>query len=404
MSRMRDLLSTTRHDPNATMTFQGTQRSKFDANELNEPYQRLVTAKKLNWTSHHRLGKLLGSGGQGRVFLSACRGTDNFTLPVAVKVFSPMRYENVRQYEDAMRRIAGIAARVAMIQHDNLLDVHNFVDRDRIRIMVMEWIDGFDLRELLRPEYLTELSERVDARRWRYINEVILTAGPDHSRFKAGVAVAIVRECLSALAALHREGIVHGDIKPANLMLKRTGHLKLIDIGSAFDLKCPPHDRDCTPVYAAPEVLENNDASPRSDLASLGYVLIELLGGRLPFEPGLDLRQLLAAKRELPSRLHELLPGEVTCNGLLMNFCRGLIAPDPNRRFPSAEAAEHVDQGAAAFHRQLVLSDMSTEYDNDIRLWLEEVGELKAVSETDTDDDPGTGLIPGNDEQPEPSP
>lgn len=384
---MRDLLSTTRHDPNATMTFKGTQRSDANSNELVEPYQRLVSAKRLNWTSHHRLGKLLGSGGQGRVFLSACRGTDSFTVPVAVKIFSPQRYENVRQYEDAMRRIAAIAARVAVIQHDNLLDVHNFVDRDRIRIMVMEWIDGYDLRELMRLEYLAALASRVEPRRWRYINEVILTAGPEHCRFKAGVAVAIVRECLSALAALHREGIVHGDIKPANLMLKRTGHLKLIDIGSAFDLKEPPHDRDCTPVYAAPEVLENNEATPRSDLASLGYVLIELLGGRLPFEPGQNLRQLLAAKRELPLRLHELLPEEVTCNGLLMNFCRGLIAPDPNRRFPSAEAAEHVDQGAAAFHRQLVLSDMSTEYDNDIRLWLEEMGELLAIDEPLNDQD-----------------
>jgi serine/threonine-protein kinase len=382
---MRDLLSTTRHDPNATLTFHGSEPDKRKNHELVGPYQQLIASRRLSWTTHHRLGKLLGSGGQGQVFLSACRGTDNFTVPVALKVFAPYRYDDVRQYEDAMRRIAGVAARVAVIQHDNLLDVQNFVDRNRIRIMVMEWIDGFDLRELMRPEHLVQLSGRVDSRRWRYINEVILTAGPSQSRFKPGVAVAIVRECLSALAALHRDGIVHGDIKPANLMLKRTGHLKLIDIGSAFDFRDPPHDRDCTPVYAAPEVLEHNKATPRSDLASMGYVLIELLSGQIPFEPGANLRQLLVAKRELPSRLHELLPDEVTRNTLLMNFCRGLIAPDPNRRFPSAEAAEHVDQGAAAFHRQLVLSDMSTEYDNDIRLWMEELGELEAFRESDED-------------------
>lgn len=379
------MLSTTRHDPNATLTYQGTTRSGREENELMVRYHELVAAQRLNWTGHYNLGKLLGSGGQGRVFLSACRGTDDFTLPVAVKVFSPQRYQNTHQYEAAMGRIAGVAARVALIQHDNLLDVHNFVDRNRVRMMIMEWIDGYDLRELMRPEYLSELRGRVESRRWRYINEVILTAGPAQSRFKAGVAVAIVRECLSALAALHRDGIVHGDIKPANLMLKRTGHLKLIDIGSAFDFRDPPHDRDCTPVYAAPEVLEHNESTPRGDLASLGYVLIELLGGRLPFEPGLTLRELLVAKRELPSRLDELLPGEVTCNGLLMNFCRGLIAPDPNRRFPSAEAAEHVDQGAAAFHRQLVLSDMSTEYDNDIRVWLEELGQLEAFRYAEED-------------------
>ena len=48
-----------------------------------------------------------------------------------------------------MARIATVAAHVAQIQHDNLLDVHNFVDRDRIRMMVMEWVDGYDLQRLL---------------------------------------------------------------------------------------------------------------------------------------------------------------------------------------------------------------------------------------------------------------
>jgi eukaryotic-like serine/threonine-protein kinase len=155
--------------------------------------------------------------------------------------------------------------------------------------------------------------------------------------------------------------------------LKRTGHAKLIDMGSAFDFTNPPRDRDCTPIYAAPEVLENNDSSPRSDLASAGYVLVELLSGQNPFPSDLNFRELLEAKRELPQRLDQVLPDEVLRNELLMNFLRGLIAPDPNRRFPSAEAAELVDQGAAAFQRQLVIGNMATEYDNDIRVWLEEL-------------------------------
>jgi serine/threonine-protein kinase len=276
-----------------------------------------------------------------------------------------------------MARIAGIAARIALIQHDNVLDVQNFFERDRIRIMIMEWIDGYDLRRLVMPECLGALEGRVSARRWKYINEVILTDGPVQSRFKAGVAVAIVRECLGALAALHREGIVHGDVKPANIMLKRTGHAKLIDMGSALDFRNPPRDRDCTPIYAAPELLENNEISPRSDLASAGYVLVELLAGQNPFAGDMTLRELLEAKRELPQRLDTLLPDEVLRNELLMNFLRGLIAPDPNRRFPSAEAAELVDQGAAAFQRQLIMGNMATEYDNDIRVWLEELRQLE---------------------------
>jgi len=369
--------STTRFEPNPTITLHGSPHGKTDT-ELVRRYDDLLQKRKISWTGHHHLLRLLGRGGQGEVYLTEYRGTDGFTVPVAMKVFSPERYPDSRSYDEAMARVASIAARVALIQHDNLLDVQNFFERHRIRIMMMEWVDGYDLRQLVSPQCLELLGHHVSQRRWSYINEVIITEGPAQSRFKAGVAVAIVRECLASLAALHRENIVHGDVKPSNIMLKRSGHTKLIDMGSAFDYTDPPRDCECTPIYAAPEVLENNQVTPRSDLASVGYVLIELLSGTSPFAGKESLRQLLQAKRELPSRLHTVLPEDVLRNELLMNFLLGLIAPDPNRRFPSAEAAEHVEQGAAAFHRQLIRSDMATEYDNDIRVWLEELRQLES--------------------------
>lgn len=368
--------STTRYEPNPTVTQTGGAGGSGDS-KLVQRYEELIRVGKVNWTGHHHLLRLLGRGGQGEVYLTEYRGTDGFTVPVAMKIFSPERYADSRAYDEAMHRVATIAAQVALIQHDNLLDVQNFLERDRIRIMMMEWIDGYDLRQLTSPKCLDLLEGRISQRRWVYINEVILTGGPERSRFKAGVAVAIVRECLAALAALHREGIVHGDVKPANIMLKRSGHAKLIDMGSAFQYRDPPRDRECTPIYAAPEVLENQESTPRSDLASVGYVLIELLSGLNPFAGKNKLRDLLHAKRELPSRLRDILPEEVLRNELLMNFLIGLISPDPNRRFASAEAAEHVDRGAAAFHRQLIMSDMATEYDNDIRVWLEELRRLE---------------------------
>jgi eukaryotic-like serine/threonine-protein kinase len=367
--------STTRYEPNPTLTAEGKQRST-DA-KLFENYGKLTHCAKLSWTGHYRLRRRLGSGGQGEVYLSDYRGTDGFTVPVAMKIFSPERYPTAAAYMEVMGRVATTAARIAMIQHDNLLNIQNFFERQGIRIMMMEWVDGYDLRQLVRPESLQLLHGRVNSRRLQYIHEVILTDGPQQSRFKAGVAVAIVRECLAALAALHREGIVHADIKPSNIMLKRSGHVKLIDMGSAIDFRNPPKERDCTPMYAAPEVLEKREATPRSDLASLGYVLVELLAGVNPFNNEMTLRELLAAKRELPNRLEQFLPEEVLCNALLMNFLNGLISPDPNRRFASAEAAEHVEQGAAAFHRQLIHGDMATEYDNDIRVWLEDLRQLE---------------------------
>lgn len=376
------MLSTTYLDERLTIA-QGDRTSNPDASaeELIDRYYSILDDRRLAWTTHHKFKQLLGSGGQGKVFLTERRGADGFTLPVAIKIFSPERFDSAAEYEESMSRNARVAARVAQIQQDNLLDVHNFVDRNRVRMMVMEWIDGYDLRRLLVPTMLERIRERVSVRRWDYINSVIVTNGPLQPRIKPGVAVAIVRDCLAALAALHREDIVHGDVKPSNIMLKCTGNAKMIDIGAAFQIDHPPLQRTCTPAFAAPEVLDGQPATPRSDLASLGYVLVEMLAGQSPFRNISGYRSLLEAKRRLPHELDKLLPDEVTCNALLMNFCRGLIATDPTRRFPSAEAADMLKGGAAAFHRQLVFSDLSSEYDNEIRLWLQELRELDAVVE-----------------------
>jgi serine/threonine protein kinase len=366
--------TTTFHQGNPTLTFDG-HSANHCSNELVERYEELVTRQRMSWTEHLHLTRRLGSGGQGVVYLSQRRGTDHFTLPVALKIFSPARYVDARTYDEAMARIAQVAARVAQIQQDNLLDVHNFVDRDRIRIMEMEWIDGYDLARLMTREMLERTRERVSVKRWEHLNDVIVTgaSGLPQPRLKPGVAISVVRECLAALAALHRAGIVHGDLKPSNIMLKRTGNAKIVDIGSAFELVNAPPQRTCTPNYSAPEVLEGGECTPRSDLASLGYVLIEILAGRPAFTPASSLRELLEAKRSLAHRLPQILPQEVVCNELLMSFCRGLVAPDPMRRFPSAEAADLVKEGAASFHRQLIKGDLASEYENEIRLWLEEL-------------------------------
>jgi serine/threonine protein kinase len=370
------MCTTTYLEGSATRTWGGHQVTRC-SDELLARYRSILDEQRLNWTEHHQLLRLLGSGGQGVVYLTERRGTDDFTLPVALKIFSPEHYEDERSYDEAMGRMAQVAARVAQIQQDNLLDVHNWVDRDRIRMMEMEWVDGFDLSRLLTRSMFEQVRKRVSNKRWSYITEVIISEGPIQPRVKPGIAVAVVRDCLAALAALHREGIVHADIKPSNIMLKRTGNAKIVDLGSAFDLAQKPARRTCTPTYAAPEILEGGESTPRSDLASLGYVLIEMLSGAPTFSGLKNLRDLLEEKRFLAQRLAHILPEEVVRNDLLMSFCRGLVAPDPMRRFPSAEAADLVKEGAAAFHRQLIKSDLASEYDNEIRLWLEELKELE---------------------------
>jgi serine/threonine-protein kinase len=369
------MTTTTFPEGSPTRTLGGSTTSACP-DELLSCYRTIIEEKRLSWTEHHHLIRPLGSGGQGVVYLSERRGTDNFTLPVAIKVFSPERYEDERSYNEAMGRMASIAARVAQIQQDNLLDVHNWVDRRCIRMMEMEWVDGYDLSHLLRNSMLQWLQSRVSARRWTYINQVIVTGGPVQPRVKPGVAIAIIRDCLAALAALHRQDIVHGDVKPSNIMLKRAGNAKIVDIGSAFSLDDIPARRTCTPAYAAPEVLEGGPCTARSDLASLGYVLIEMLAGVPPFDGRTGYRELLEAKRFLAQKLPYLLPEEVVSSDLLMGFLRQLIAPDPMRRFPSAEAADILQDGAAGFHRQLVKGDLASEYDHEMRIWLEELEDM----------------------------
>ncbi len=268
-----------------TLNYGGELRSNQCPEELYAKYDELIHAAKLGWTEHLRLKRLLGSGGQGVVYLSECRGADDFTLPVALKFFSPERYCDERAYVEAMRRMAAINSRVAQIQHDNLLDVQNFIERNRIRILQMEWVDGYDLDILLTAGMLERARERVSNSRWEYINNVIVTAGPVRPRLKPGMAVAIARACLAGLAALHREDIVHGDIKPSNIMVKRTGNLKIIDIGSAVDLNNMPVERTCTPQYASPEVLEREELTRALTCAAWGMCSSRYSPGS-PCSPG----------------------------------------------------------------------------------------------------------------------
>ncbi len=355
-----------------------------DTHELQLVYDGMIQRERHSWTTHLGLREKLGAGGQGVVYLTERRGADGFTLPVALKIFSPERYASQEAYELDMRRQAQVAAKVARIQHENLLVVENFLDLEGIRMMVMEWVEGFDLRRLLTPRMLGVIKERFSNKRWQHVNDTLITAGPEQPRFKTGVAIAIVRECLAALSAMHRHGLVHGDVKPGNIMLKSSGHVKLIDIGTAFDVDAPPSRRSCTPAYAAPEVLRGSANTPLSDLASLGYVVVELLSGRPLADQTDDLDTLVESKLSLGDRLESILPEDILNDDLLMSFCRGLIAPDPEFRFQTADSAILQKDGSSAILRQLIKTDMSMEYDNDIRLWIEELIDLR-VSDQDQD-------------------
>ena len=341
---------------------------------LSEQFESLVQRDHISWEVEYRLVKKLGSGGQGVVFLADRQGAFGSTFRLALKFFHPGGYSDAEVYRQEMSRLARLAMRLARIQQDHLLDVYNVIEHHGIQTLVMEWIDGYDLRFLLAAGALEQMRRNTDRDTWEYVNDVIVTGSGSQVRVKPGIAVAILRDCLSALAALHREEMLHADIKPANIMVKRTGSCKMVDFGSAFVRHEPPLRPTWTPRYAAAEVLEGDVHTPASDLASLGYVVIEMLSGRFPFAEATDGDELVAAKRRLPEQLSDMLPADVSRNAMLLNLLHGLIAPNPEDRFASAEDADLSEEiGAAEFQRQLIRGDLASEYENDLRLWLQEL-------------------------------
>lgn len=331
-------------------------------------YQRALEDKRIG---SFRLLRLLGQGGQGKVFLCRYGGADGFSRVVALKLFSPEAYPRLDSYQQAMRRIARVTTRVAGEPHDHVVDVQRFLKLDQVRIMLMERVKGFDLRRLLHTRMLERFHQYAPPGDWERTNKTVITAGPEQARILPGAAVTLIRDCLNGLRALHSMGVVHGDLRPANLMVQPDGSMKIIDLGSAVVQGEAPRECVYTAAYAAPEVLERKDWTRQSDLASLGYVLLEMLIGRRLFKPTLSTEELLAEKRSLPHRVRELLPPPFVGSRVLVEFCRRLIAVEPQQRFDSAEQADvNPDHGAFAFLQELARGKMDAHWKNDIILWL----------------------------------
>ena len=342
---------------------------------LRENFGEILRRTRLNEPYAFPFWEPLGAGAQGVVFETRCAGADGFCLRAALKLISPEKYHTAASYDDDARRLAQVCSKIAWPRDGNIMGVSGFWCHRGIRMMLMELVDGYDLERLFRHAFMEQLQNRLGEREWRKYQEIVVTPTPDRPQLKPFVAVGIIRQCLAGLSSLDERSVVHGDIKPENIMLQRNGQAKIIDFGSAFELGSPPPWFFYTPAYAAVETLERRERTRQSDLASLGYVLIEVLAGKRLFAGHRDPKILIELKRALPDRLEQdILPPHVRCNRRLVNFCQRLIDPDLTRRFGSpSEADLHPRDGAAEVQRQLVQANLSLVVENEVHRWIDAV-------------------------------
>ena len=201
----------------------------------------------------YRLETLLGRGGMADVW----RATDTkLARTVAVKVIHAT-YARDPQFAERFLREARV---VASLEHPNILPVYDFGDEGGIPFLVMPHLAGGTLRDRLRG-----------------------------SPSPLGVAAAWIRQLADALDAAHAAGILHRDVKPANVLLGRDDRVFLADFGIAKMVEATTGLTATgvvvgTPVYMAPEQAQGQPASPATDRYALAVVAYEILSGRPPFE------------------------------------------------------------------------------------------------------------------------
>jgi eukaryotic-like serine/threonine-protein kinase len=254
----------------------------------------------------YRLGDRLGAGGMSVVWQARDELLDR---DVAVKVLAPALAED----PELLRRIHAEARAAAGLRHPNVVAVYDYgetEDRGRtVPYIVMELVTGRSMNELLSGGPLP----------WR-------------------LAVLIGAQVAAALAAAHAHGIVHRDVKPANVMVTAAG-VKLVDFGisaTVGDADMAEGQLLGTPAYLAPERLDGGHVRPATDVYALGLLLYLGLAGRLPWEASTATQMLKAHRYREPPPLPDVpdLPQEAA------ELCHRCLAKRPDDRPTAANAAE----------------------------------------------------------------
>ena len=250
----------------------------------------------------YRIMRNLGSGGMANVYLAE---DQELGRRVAIKILND-RHAGDEQFIERFRREAKNAAGLS---HPNIVSIYDRGEAEGTYYIAMEYLDGRSLKEL------------------------ILSRGPAPT----SVAVDYARQILAALRFAHRNGLVHRDIKPHNVLVDAEGHVKVTDFGIARAGASQMTEEGSiigTAQYLSPEQARGTTVDQTSDLYSLGIVLYEMLTGQVPFTGDSPVEIAMKHLSATPPPLREQRPD--VPQSLEMVVMRAL-AKDPAQRYQSAE-------------------------------------------------------------------
>ncbi|MEW5549247.1 Stk1 family PASTA domain-containing Ser/Thr kinase [Peribacillus frigoritolerans] len=264
----------------------------------------MLIGRRIN--GRYKLIQMVGGGGMANVYLARDMILDR---DVALKILR-MDFNNDEEFIKRFNREAQSATSLA---HPNIVSIYDVGEEDSIYYIVMEYVDGFTLKQYIQKYYPIPVDEALD----------------------------IMRQITAAISHAHHNGIIHRDIKPQNILIDKEGTVKITDFGIALALSATNITQTNAVLgsvhYLSPEQARGGMANKKSDIYSLGIVMFELLTGRLPFsgESAVSIAlKHLQSETPSPKRWNSEIPQSVE------NIILKATAKDSYYRYESVDSME----------------------------------------------------------------